>query len=153
MPLLEVGRVLKAHGIKGEVIVRLTTDREERVAPGAVLQGPDGPLEVLRSSPHKGDWIVAFAGVADRSTAESMRGAVLRAEPLDDPHALWVHELIGADLVGVDGAVHGRVVSVVSNPASDLLELDSGALVPIDFVVGTEPGRVLADVPEGLFDL
>ena len=47
----------------------------------------------------------------------------------------------------------GRCTAVVANPAHDLLELDSGALVPIVFVVSNEPGRVVIDPPEGLFDL
>ena len=47
----------------------------------------------------------------------------------------------------------GRCTGVVANPAADLLELDSGALVPVVFVVDHTPGRVTIDPPEGLFDL
>ena len=48
-----------------------------------------------------------------------------------------------------DGVRHGTVVTVLDNPASDLLELDSGRLVPLTFVVSHEPGRVVVDVPPG----
>ena len=72
--------------------------------------------------------------------------------------ALWVHELIGARVVDVSGAARGRVVAVVANPASDLLELDGGQLVPLRFVVGGvdrdgDGAVVRIDPPEGLFDL
>ena len=133
--LLEVGSITKPHGIRGEVIVRLTTDRTERLDPGTVLESDRGPLRVRSSRPHQRDWIVAFEGVPDRNTAETMRGIVLRAEPLEDPDALWVHELVGARVVDVDGGEHGVVSAVEANPASDLLVLDNGALVPVRFVV------------------
>lgn len=150
--LLEVGRITKPHGIKGEVIVRLISDRAERVAPGFVLQSDRGPLTVESSRPHQRDWIVAFEGVPDRNTAETMRGLMLRAEPLDDPDVLWVHELVGSRVVETDGTDRGVVTAVEANPASDLLVLDSGALVPLTFVVSTEPGGVVIDPPAGLFD-
>jgi 16S rRNA processing protein RimM len=94
--LLEIGHITKPHGIRGEVIVRLTTDRRERLDVGSVLASDRGDLVVLASRPHQRDWIVAFDGVADRNQAETMRGLVLRAEPLDDPDALWVHDLVGS---------------------------------------------------------
>ncbi len=150
--MLEVGRVVKPHGLRGEVIVDLVTDRTERLAPGSVLSTPSGELRVARSAPHKHRWIVAFDGVGDHDGAEALRGAVLSAEPLDDPGALWVHELVGKEVVGVDGRRHGTVASVEANPASDLLVLDAGALVPLRFVVASEAGRVVIDPPEGLLD-
>jgi 16S rRNA processing protein RimM len=150
--LLEIGRITKPHGIRGEVIVRLTSDRPERVDPGVVLQSDRGPLVVASSRPHQRDWIVAFEDIPDRNTAETMRGLVLRAEPIDDPDVLWVHELVGSRVVEADGTDRGVVESVEANPASDLLVLDSGALVPLTFVVSTEPGRVVIDPPAGLFD-
>ena len=151
--LLEIGHVTKPHGIRGEVIVRLTTDRSERLDVGSVLASDRGDLVVLASRPHQRDWIVAFEGVADRNQAETMRGLVLRAEPLDDPDALWVHELVGSVVVEADGTERGSVTAVEVNPASDLLVLDDGHLVPLRFVTATEPGRVTVDVPAGLFDV
>ena len=150
--LLEVGRVARAHGLRGEVIVELVTNRPERVAPGAVLWTEGGPVEVEASRPHQGRWIVLFAGVADRTGAETLRGAVLRAPALTEPDTLWVHELVGSAVVGVDGVRYGRVRAVEANPASDLLVLDGGALVPLTFVVGTAAGRVTIDPPPGLVE-
>jgi 16S rRNA processing protein RimM len=134
------------------VIVRLTTDRSERVDVGAVLHSDRGELVVRASRPHQRDWIVAFDGVVDRNQAETMRGLVLRAEPLDDPDALWVHDLVGSRVVETDGTDRGVVTAVEANPASDLLVLDTGHLVPLRFVTVTEPGRLTVDVPAGLFE-
>jgi 16S rRNA processing protein RimM len=160
--LLEVGRITKPHGIRGEVVVVLTTDRTERVAPGAVLHTKDGDLTVEASRPHQTHWLVAFEGVRSRNDAEAMRGTVLFAERLDDPDELWVHELIGARVVDQHGTDLGTVASVEDNPAADLLVLESGGLVPVNFVESFAPGvqggprsqgTVTVDIPEGLLDL
>lgn len=150
---LEVGRITKAHGLRGEVVVALTTNRLERVEPGAVLVAGDHTLAVESSRPHQDKHIVAFAGIEGREAADALRGTVLFAEALDDPDELWVHELVGALVVERDGTERGRVESVQANPAHDLLVLDSGALVPLTFVVDQDAGRVVIDPPPGLFDL
>lgn len=142
----------RAHGLRGEVVVDLTTNRHERVAPGAELWAGERRLEVLSSTPHQGRWVVAFAGIEDRVGADALRGAVLSAEPIEDPDVLWVHHLIGARLIDQGGIDRGEIVGVESNPASDLLVLDSGGLVPLRFVTEHAPGRVVADLPEGLLD-
>ena len=139
-------------------MVELITNRDERVAPSSVLQGPSGPLEVLASSRltvagHRRRWIVSFAGVDSREAADALRGATLRAEPLVDPDALWVHELIGAEVTDEAGAILGRVTDVQANPASDLLVLDGGGLIPLRFVVHAEVGRLTVQIPAGLLDL
>ncbi len=152
MALLEVGRIVKAHGIKGEVIVALTTNRTERLTPGSVLHSDARDFEVLASSPHQDRWIVAFDGVSDRTQAESLRGTVLLAEPLDDPGAMWVHDLIDAEVFEATGRRLGRVVAVEANPASDLLVLETGSQIPLTFVVSREGGRVVVDIPPGLVD-
>lgn len=151
--MLEVGRITRPHGVRGDVNVLLTSNRTERVAPGSVLHTADGVLTVMSSRPHKSGYIVTFAECRDRDAAEALRGTVLLGEPIEDPDELWVHELVGAMVV--DGDVErGRVVQVLDNPASDILELDSGALVPVQFVVSLVPGeRIDVEVPDGLFTL
>jgi 16S rRNA processing protein RimM len=152
-PLLEIGRITRAHGLRGEVVVQLTTDRVERLEPGAVLDSERGELTVSAARHHHDRWIVAFAGRSTRDEADELRGVVLRAAPLDVPGELWVHELIGAQVMTVGGDEAGTCVAVVANPAADLLELDGGALVPVTFVVAHAPGVVTIDPPDGLFDL
>lgn len=151
--LLDIGRIARPHGLRGEVVVRLTTDRPERLAPGSVLHSDLGELVVAAARAHRDRWLVAFEGHGDHEAAERLRGLVLRAEALDEPDELWVHELVGAAVTTLAGARLGTCVAVVANPAADLLELDDGTLVPVVFVVDHEPGRVTVDPPEGLLDL
>lgn len=151
--LLEVGRIGRAHGVRGDVLVHLTTDRLERVAVGSRLRAGERWLTVTASSRSNDRWRVHFEGIDDRNAAESLSGTAVSAEPLDDPDVLWIHHLIGSEVVEVGGTRRGRCVAVVDNPAADLLELDSGALVPMTFVVSAADGVVTIDPPDGLFDL
>lgn len=151
--LLEVGRVVKPHGLAGELVVELWTDREERLAPGTELETDAGPLLVVTSRPHQGRYLVRFAGLATREDADALRGALLRATALEEPDTLWVHELVGAQVVTTAGVSVGTVTAVEANPASDLLVCSGGALVPLRFVTSIEPGvAVTVDVPEGLIE-
>lgn len=151
---LVVGRVGRPHGLDGTVSVVLTTDRTERLEPGAELFVGDRRLVVRRSQFDGKRWRVNFEGVTDRNAADELVTRELEAEPLDDDDTLWVHEVIGATVVDEAGTERGTVLSIVANPASDLMELSSGALVPLRFVVdGPTDGVVRVEVPEGLWDL
>jgi 16S rRNA processing protein RimM len=160
--LLQVGHVVRPHGVKGRVVVELVTNRLERVMPGAQLVARlvDGGVESLvvdRSTPYGGQrWVVAFRGVDDRNAAERLRGARLEATPIDDPNALWADQLVGSLVEDQYGGRHGRVVALLANPASDLLELEGGGLVPLRFVSDiVEEGSeriVRVVVPAGMFD-
>jgi 16S rRNA processing protein RimM len=152
--LLEVGRITKTHGVRGDVLVLLTTDRTERLAPGSVLSADRGDLTVERATPHRDRWIVHFAELGVREEADRWRGAVLRAPALDeDDGDLWVHELIGASVVLPDGTAVGTVDEVHANPAADLLVLSTGALVPVVFITDATDGTITIDPPEGLLEL
>ena len=154
MTMLEVGRITKAFGLRGEVLVALSSDRTSRLDPGSVLSTERGDLTVVSSALHADRWIVQFEGILDRDVAETWRGVVLRAEPIeDDDDVLWVYELNGATEVLTDGTTVGTITEVQGNPASDLLVLDNDALVPVIFITDHAPGRVTIDPPEGLFDL
>ncbi len=154
MDRLEVGRIGKAHGLKGEVVITPITNHVERFAVGSVLHVEDAPLTILSSRPQSHRFVVRFEGVDDRNGAEALRGRFVHADPLDAPpdDELFVHELIGAAVVGPEGEPYGTVESVEANPAHDQLVLDSGALVPMVFVVRQEAGRIVIDPPAGLFE-
>ena len=154
--LREVGRIGRAHGVQGELYVTLITDRVERLAPGARLLAGAQWLTVDEARLQQQRWLVRFVGVDDRTTAEKLTNSVLQAEPIDvddDDDALWVHELIGSRVVDQHGVDRGTCVAVIDNPAHDILELESGALVPVIFVVSCVDGVATIDPPEGLFDL
>jgi 16S rRNA processing protein RimM len=152
---LEVGRVAKAHGLRGEVVVVPVSNQPARFAPGSRLWAGDDPVTIVASRAHRGGWIVRFDGVADRDAADRLRGRRLTAEPAGEPPPgeVWVHEVVGAEVRDPTGTVLGHVAAVEANPAHDLLVLDGGALVPVVFVVSYEGGIVVVDPPEGLLDL
>lgn len=152
MDRLEIGRIGKPHGLRGDVLVTITSDRPERLAPGAVWHLEGGPVTVVSARRHQDRWVVGFAEVQSRDAAEAIKGQVVTAEPIDDPDALWVHELVGAELRTADGRGWGTVVAVLANPADDLLELTDGTLVPAGFITDSSglPDHVVVEVPEGL---
>ena len=160
-----IGRVIKAHGIRGEVVVDPLTDLPGRFEVGAELVLAGDPVRVRASRPHQGRLLVAFEGVADRSAAERLRGAAVEAEPVDvtDREHYLVHEFIDRPVVDEDDRSLGRVVALVELPAAagyDLLEVaaDDGRvwLLPAvdDYVeVEEDDGGLrlrVVDPPEGL---
>ena len=149
---LQVGHVGKAHGLQGEVNVRLTTDRVERVSPGSKLFTDDAELVVTKARPHQKGFIVFFDGVTTREAAEALRGLSLYAHAIEDPQTIWVHDLIGAQIRETDGTERGTVEAVQENPASDLLVTSEGALVPLTFLVERIEGVLVIDPPAGLFE-
>lgn len=155
--LLEVGRIGRPHGVRGDTYVTFTSDVQARHEPGSVLvvETPQGSRELVieRSRPEKDRWVVHFAGVDDRNEVERLTNKTLYGRPLPDGDALWVHELIGSSVVDTKGAVIGSCVAVIENPAHGLLELDDGSLVPVPFVVSCSGGVTVIDPPPGLFEL
>lgn len=138
--------------------MEIWTNRTDRFAEGSHVIGPGGDLIVLRSSVAASSAgrerrLVAFGGITTREQADTMRGAVLRAEAVDDEGVLWIHDLVGADVYTNAGEALGRVESVEANPASDLLVLGDGKLIPLTFVTGAAEGRLTVEVPQGLLDL
>jgi 16S rRNA processing protein RimM len=163
-----VGRVLRPHGIKGELSVEILTDAPERFAAGAELGvgDPDGP-EPLRTAViaaarrHQGRLLLTVEGVGDRDGADRYRGAWLsipaaEARPLE-PDEFWPHQLVGLAVVDHQGRERGRVADVVPGAAHDLLsvELPGGASVLVPAVaalvtVELDAGRVLVEAVPGL---
>ena len=159
--LLEVGRFGRPHGVKGQIYIKLSTDRSERVQVGAQLwAGEWFEVSARTSMANTGAdrWVVGLVGIDDRNDVERLVNKVVWAEPIDDPDAVWVHQVIGARVVGTDGIDRGTCIAVLKNPANDLLELESGALVPVIFVESVVPddadGFVITiDPPDGLFEV
>ncbi len=167
---IEVGRVIKPHGLLGEVGVFVLTDRPEvRFEPGAAIWLDDEPRTIVSSRPHMKQWLIRFDGVSDRNQAERLRARSITAEPMDgddDSDTFWVHELVGLCVVTEDSEDLGDVVDVVELPEAagyDLLEVKhpDGHLwyLPAadDLVqaVETEDGDlvlVVVDPPAGLLD-
>jgi 16S rRNA processing protein RimM len=110
-------------------------------------------MTVKTAARHQERWLVQFVGVSTREEADALRGVVLSAAPLEDDDAIWIHELFSAVVVDQRGTTLGTVVDVEANPASDLLVLDNGALIPLTFVTEVTPNEHIAvDIPDGLLE-
>jgi 16S rRNA processing protein RimM len=166
---LVVGRIGRAHGIKGEVSVEVRTDEPElRLAPGAVLATDPpsaGPLTIATGRVHSGRLMLRFEGVRDRTGAEALRNTLLIAEvdpreTPEDPEEFYDHQLVDLDVVTVDGREIGRIAEVSHLPYQDLLVVrrPDGAEVLIPFVgeivpeIDLEEQRAVIDPPPGLLD-
>lgn len=95
---------------------------------------------------------MTFEGFVGRDQVEQLRGRTLFAVPIEDDELLFIHELVGLRLIDQHGVDHGTVAAMVDNPASDLLELEGGSLVPLSFYVRHDGESVHVDVPPGLLD-
>lgn len=169
---LVVGRIVRVHGIHGEVVVELRTDDPDaRFAPGSTLRtdpaGPQGGqrLTVRAARWHQGRLLVRFAELADRSAAESWRGALLVVAVPDgqrsaDPDEFYDQQLAGLDVVTVDGQSVGVVSAVLHLPGQDVLDVRAGSaqiLIPLVSAIVPEIDiagrRILIDPPPGLLDV
>jgi 16S rRNA processing protein RimM len=169
---LVVGQIVRPHGLRGEVVVEVTTyDPAARFAAGSDLAverpaGRAGALRIEAVRPHQGRLIIAFEGVLDRDAAEELRGVRLTVDSADvgepeDPDEFNDFQLIGLAAVDVDGAPLGEVVRVDHGPAADLLvvRLPEGREALVPFVRAIVPtvdipgGRVVLTPPPGLFEL
>ena len=166
---LRVGRLLKAHGLKGALKLELYTDNpERRFVPGAefTLQVPEAStwhgktLTVREYRVMNGSSVVFFDGVDDRNAAETLVRAILWIDQDDEPEddAWYDHQLVGLDVVR-DDVVVGRLARVEHMPAQDLLVVatgDSEVMVPFvqAFVPTVDPaaGRIVITPPAGLFE-
>ncbi|MFF4404619.1 ribosome maturation factor RimM [Streptomyces sp. NPDC001404] len=166
---LVVGRIGRAHGIKGEVTVEVRTDEPElRLGPGAVLAtdpAGTGPLTIESGRVHSGRLLLRFAGVGDRTAAEALRNTLLIAEvdpdeTPEDPEEFYDHQLMDLEVVTVDGTVVGRIAEISHLPSQDLfiVERPDGGEVMIPFVseivteIDLDAQRAVVDPPRGLLD-
>lgn len=170
-----VGRIGRAHGIRGEVSVEPRTDEPERrfavgstltgVIPGRAAGGVPRSLTVSATRWHQGRLLVRFEEIADRNDAEAARGLVLEVEidpsaSPEDPEEFYDHQLVGLAARRADGSPLGRVTSVIHGPAQDMLAIDAdGREVLVPFVSALVPEvdvaaghLVVADVPGLLED-
>ncbi len=167
--IVAIGRVGRAHGVRGDVFVEPWTDApEQRFADGAVVYAGEQerrPLTVEGSRSHSGKLVVHFLGLDDRDAIESIRGTVLVVPaadrpPLADPDEFYDSDLLGLSVRTMDGTALGPVVDVLHSPAGSLLAIDCAGrevLVPFrrEVVPTVDLGRrfVVIDPPDGLLEL
>ena len=164
---LVVGRVVKAHGITGEVVVEIRTDDPDaRFTPGGG-RGGERTFSVESVRDHAGRLLIRLAGVADRNAADELRGTVFIVDTadlpaIDDPDEFYDHELEGLRVVTVEGAAVGVIREVLHTAAGELLSVKAepdGREVLVPFVsaivtsVSRDTGTVVIDPPDGLLNL
>jgi len=171
---LVVGHLAKAHGNRGELLVRLLTDEPEQVFDAGArvilgdekgeLGGSPRELEVEAGRLYKKGWLLKLAGIEDRTQAESLAGRYLLV-PMDERGGLaegeyYYHQLLGLEVETVDGRPVGRVREVYETEPHHMLEVkgpDGVHLVPfrkeVIRTVDLERARLVIDPPEGLLEL
>lgn len=169
---LTVGRVAKAHGITGEVVVEVRTDDPDaRFTPGAVLRArrPTGHedryvIETVRD--HGGRLLVRLAGVTDRNGAEELRGSLFVIDsgelpPIVEADTYYDHQLEGLRVQTTSGRQIGAVAEVLHTAAGELLAVrsDDGDELLVPFVAAIVPTvslddqTLVVDPPDGLLEL
>ena len=146
--------VAGAHGIGGEVRLKLFSESLESLTQHHRLFAGERPLTLLSARPGGGGAIARFAEIGDRNAAEALRGQLLsipRAElPLLAPGEYYHADLIGLPCESAAGDRLGIVVGVENFGAGDLLEIErpggKRAMIPFrDGIADLEGGRIVAD--------
>jgi 16S rRNA processing protein RimM len=169
---LVVGRVAKAHGVTGEIIVEIRTDDPDtRFAPGSSLRGrpsrggPESRYLVESVREHGGRLLVRLDGVADRNAAESLKGTVFVVDsaelpPIEDPDEFYDHQLEGLRVRTTTGSPVGFVAEVLHTAAGELLSVrteEGEVLVPFVSAIVTSVSladrTIEIDPPDGLLEL
>jgi 16S rRNA processing protein RimM len=159
-PTVAVGRITRAHGVRGEVAALVLSEVPERFADGAVVWLEDGrPLTVESSRTHKDRLLVTFREVRDRAGAEALQGALLvvpesMSPPLPEG-SWWDHQLVGCDVVTESGLPLGLLVEVIHTAANDVWSVitdDRETLIPVlkDVIVSVDVAAkriVVREVP------
>ncbi|KUI19549.1 ribosome maturation factor RimM [Mycobacterium sp. GA-1285] len=169
---LVVGRVVKAHGITGEVVVDVRTDDPDaRFVPGTSLRGRPAKggaereytIESVRE--HGGRLLVRFDDIDDRNAAEALRGILFLVDsrelpPIEDPDEYYDHQLEGLRVRTSDGVDVGTVTEVLHTAAGELLAVrgdEREVLVPFVSAIVTSVSLadevIEIDPPEGLLEI
>ena len=167
--MVTVGAVLRAHGLRGEVLVDADSENPDRFRKGSRLFADVGGrvrrLEVASSRPHRGRQLVRFADVTDRDGAEALRGALLEVPedqvPAAEDGTFYYFQLVGCRVVDRRLGELGEVAAVVEDGGGVLLEVAArdGASVLVPFAGALLPeidvveGLITSDLPEGLLEV
>ncbi len=125
---IAIGRIIRAHGLRGELAVEVLTDFPERFDTIEVVYLGDSQRadiwEVAATRWNKNRILLTLEGCEDRTTAEGMRGLLVQI-PIEEAMSLpedeyYPHELVGLDVVTVDGEELGRISEVIFTNANEV---------------------------------
>lgn len=138
--LVVVGKITKAHGVRGEVSVLVLSEVPGRFDPGSVVLLDDRrKLTVTSTRTDRGHLLVCFEGVGDREAARELTGRFVHVTVADLPElpegSWWPHQIEGCGVSFDDGRELGVVSEVIANPANDIWAVVAGdgreVLVPV----------------------
>ncbi len=157
--LLAIGRVARAHGVRGRVLVAPYDAGSQSLQAVRTVWVGERAFEVDRAEKVHLGYLVALRGIGDRDQAQALRGLEVKVDRGELP-ALADDEMYAVDLIGYavsdpQGRIRGVVEDLEEAGAQDLLRLEGGVLVPLGLVkeVRKADRRIVVDAPEGLFDL
>ena len=124
-PTVAVGRIARAHGVRGEVSVVVLSEVAERFAPGATVSLEDGrTLTIDAARAHRDRMLVQFREVRDRTAAESLQGELLVVARASSPSlpegSWWDHDVEGCEVSTDAGRALGTVAEVIHTRANDI---------------------------------
>jgi len=156
--LLRIAKCGRVVGLKGEIALWPISNVEERYEVGSqLIVDENRVLEIVNVRPKKDHLIVKFSGLSTREDVEDLVNKVLYGEPLTEealePGEFFIHDCIGKQVVDSNGVKRGKAQKYIPNTSSDLLELESGVLVPFKFIDRIENGIIYLEEPDGLFDI
>jgi 16S rRNA processing protein RimM len=155
--LLAVGRVARAHGVRGRVLIAPYNAASDGLTRVQQLWVGERRFEVDRVERVNLGYLVALRGIETREEADKLRGEQVRAArselpPLEEGE-LYAVDLIGFQVVDAQGRARGVVEGVEEAGPQDLLRLRGGMLVPFALVKEVKDGSIVVEAPEGLFEL
>jgi 16S rRNA processing protein RimM len=157
--LLAIGRVARAHGVRGRVLIAPYDPESQAFTTLRRVQVGAREMEIARAERANLGWLVALRGITDRDAADALRGEEVKAFRSELPALaegeMYAIDLVGYTVVDAQGQERGTVEDLEEAGPQDLLRLTGGKLVPLGLVkeVLSESRRIVVEAPEGLFDL
>jgi 16S rRNA processing protein RimM len=160
-----VGHVVRAHGVRGDVVIHRYGETAGVLARGAEVELKKGGLQLVltihEARPYQQDWLVSFEGMTDRNEAQALAGGTLYVDseilpPLEEG-IYYDFQLVGLQVVTVDGEGLGRVEDILETGAHDVIvvrgprgEVLLPSVEQVVREVDLEEGRMFVDPPPGL---
>ena len=163
---LVAGRIVRPHGVRGQVVVEPTSELIERLRPGQALrlQGSGRTTRLVSLQPHQMRYLVTLEGFSSRAAAETLRGETIEC-PIEDigplPEGVYFRwEIIGLRAVTDEGSDLGEIVDVLSTGANDVYEVLRGdgtrvllpAISSVVLGIDLERGQARIHLLPGLID-
>jgi 16S rRNA processing protein RimM len=161
---LVVGKLVKPHGVRGEIVMEVYTDFPERIQPGIVFYTGQGyaPQKLINRRPHTRGLLVKFEGYQDRDAVSELRNQIVYVRTADRPELeegeYYHHQLLGMQVLDDEGHLLGQVERILETGANDVYvlhdpagrELLIPAIDPVILEIDLEAKILRVQLPPGL---